>query len=282
MIAVFLLALAADTPAASKGFTPADLAAAAEAARTQPGAVARAVAAETERLRIALAYDTAGGIAQRDPDEQTALIGALGTGAGIGDVRARWFMAGAIAQPATGERTVLYNPLARGWLILGWRRTAEGAWRVATARVAAAGTAPWPAETGPWLGALVSDYAATHEGIGAVEGGAAGVEAERWIKGVADLMADPEARKATDAARQAVADGHAARFGGQAIDLMPARARATFWPVAAMTRKDGGRAVIFGSALMPQILIAGDFAGGASPTLARLTLINLDNAGVKP
>lgn len=254
---------------------------AARATASAPNAVntdQRALAAETERLRLSIAYDVAAGIARRDPTEQDALIGALATGEGDGDLRARWFMAGAVQQAGTGTRTFLYNPLARGWLVLDWAQVG-GAWRIASARLASSGLVGWMGGDRPYLAGLVADYAAAHANPGDQPGDLAGMEAGRWITGLADFMHDPERRAAADEAKALIARGHTARLGGGAIDLMPARARATYAPIAGFERAEGGRSLLFGSALYPQILIAADFDGAAQPALSRITLVNLDNAG---
>ncbi len=248
-------------------------------ARAMPSADQRALEAETERLRLAIAVDVAAGIAMRAPAEQDALILALATGAGDGDLRARWFMAGAVQQPGSGTRTLLYNPLARGWLALDWARV-DGQWRVASARLTSSGLVGWMgAEGRPWLAGLVADYAGARGQIGAQPGDLAGMEAARWITGLAEYMHAPERRAAAEQAKALIARGHTARLGGGAIDMMPARARATYAPIAGFERAEGGRSLLFGSPLYPQILIAADFDGAARPALRRITLVNLDNAG---
>ena len=243
-----------------------------------PSAEERALAGETERLRLAIAYDVAAGIALRAPAEQDALIGALATGEGEGDLRARWFMAGAIQQPGSGPQTFLYNPLARGWLVLDWRQAPGGAWRIAAARLESSGLVGWMGGDRPYLAALVADYAVARGREGAQPGDLAGMEAGRWITGLAAFMHDPGRREAAGQAKDLIARGRTARLGGGAIDMMPARARASYAPVAGFERAEGGRSLLFGSALYPQILIAADFDDAARPALGRITLVNLDNA----
>lgn len=253
--------------------------AAAQANRTvEASAQDRALGAATEQLRLALAYDVAAGIALRTPPEQDALILALATGEGAGDLRARWFMAGAIQQPGSGARTYLYNPLARGWLVLNWAQ--EGAaWRIASARLVSSGMVGWMGGNRPYLAGLVADYAATHAQPGAEPGDLAGMEADRWITGLAEFMHDPARLAAANEAKGLIARGRTARLGGGAIDMMPERARASYAPIAGFERAEGGRSLLFGSPLYPQILIAADFDGAARPALTRITLVNLDNAG---
>lgn len=255
-------------------------AAAAQASRAAPaGALDRTVAAETERLRLTIAYDVAAGIALRTPAEQDALIAALGTGEGDGDLRARWFMVGAIQQPGAGTRTYLYHPLARGWLLLNWAQEPDGAWRIRSARLDSSGLVGWMGGEQPYLAGLVADYAATRADPGSQPGDIAGMEADRWITGLAEFMHEPMRRAAADEARELIARGRTARLGGGAIDMMPQRVRASYAPVAGFERAEGGRSLIFGSPLFPHILIAADFDDGARPALSRLTLVNLDNAG---
>lgn len=244
-----------------------------------PSAEERALAAETERLRLAIAYDVAAGIALRAPAEQDALIAALATGEGDGDLRARWFMAGAIQQRGAGRRTFLYNPLAHGWLMLDWAQAAGGGWRIAAAELKSSGLIAWMGGDRPYLAGLVTDYTATHGRPGGQPGDLAGMEAGRWITGLADFMHEPGRRDSAEEAKRLIARGHTARFGGGAIDLMPERARGTYAPIAGFQRAEGGRSLLFGSPLYPQILIAADFDGAERPALARLTLVNLDNAG---
>jgi hypothetical protein len=276
-IALALL-LAAATPG-TNGFTSADLQAAARAGRA-PGEARqeRALAAETERLRLAIAYDAAAGIALRTPAEQDALIAALAPGEGGGDQRARWFMAGAVQQQGSGTRTLLYNPLARGWLALNWAPGPDGTWRIASARLASSGLVDWVARPGPYLAGLVTDYAATRARLGNQPGDLAGMEADRWITGLAVWLHEPARREAAERARDLIVQGRTARFGGGAIDMIPARARRTYAPVAGFERAEGGRSLLFGSPLYPQILIAADYDDAARPALTRLTLVNLDNA----
>lgn len=247
-----------------------------------PGEVSqqRALANETERLRLAIAYDPAAGIALRAPAEQDVLIGALATGEGGADLRVKWFMAGAIQQPASGATTRLYNPLARGWLSLDWTQAADGAWRIRSARIDSSGPVVWVgAADRPYLAGLVADYVSAHARPGAAPGDLAGMEADRWITGLAEFMHDPARADAAGRARGLIAAGHTARLGGGAIDMMPERARATYAPIAGFERAEGGRSLLFGSPLYPHILIAADFDGGERPALSRITLVNLDNAG---
>lgn len=258
-----------------------------EAARamTAPGGTpdpvtteARTLASETERVRLALAYDIAAGIALRTPAEQDALITALATGEGSGDLRARWFMAGAIQQPGAGTRTFLYNPLARGWLVLDWKQAGDGGWQIASARLNSSGLVGWMGGERPYLSSFVADYAATHGRPGTDPGDLAGMEADRWITGLAEFMHEPARRDAADEVKGLIARGRTARFGGGAIDMMPERARASYVPVAGFERAEGGRSLLFGSPLYPHILIAADFDTSARRALRRITLVNLDNA----
>jgi hypothetical protein len=187
-------------------------------------------------------------------------------------------MAGAIQQPSMAPITALYNPLARGWLLLRWEKSGD-AWKIKSACLGSLGSSDWTAATGPYLAALVSDYATAHDRLGGLPARQSGMEADKWIAGLAAAMHDPAVHAQIDAARKAIADRQTKRLGGGAIDLMPVRARKTFWPVAAFKRADSGQSAFFGSAVFPQILIAADFTAGAAPVLKRMTLVNLDNAG---
>jgi hypothetical protein len=244
---------------------------------TASSAEARGLEAETERLRLAIAYDVAAGIALRAPAEQDALIRALATGEGDGDLRARWFMAGAIQQPAERRRTLLFNPLAHGWLVLDWAQGADGIWQVGSARLVSSGLVSWMGGERPYLASLVADYAATRGQPGAEPGDVAGMEAGRWITGLAEFLHEPGRREAAEQARGLIARGRTGRLGGGAIDMMPARARASYAPIAGFERAEGGRSLLFGSPLYPHILIAADYDDAARPALRRLTLVNLHN-----
>ncbi len=275
VIALSLALLAA--PAFAGGFSAADLAKAAATAETAPGELRR----ETEALRLAIAYDSAAGIGTRAEAEQEALSIAFGTGDARGDARAQWFMAGAIAQPARGDFSLLYNPLARGWLALAWVRTANG-WRVAAAELKSAGEASWPTSDEPYRKLLAADYAAMRATPPQRDGALVGVEADKWLAGLAFWLRKAEFRAASDATRALIAEGKTAKLGSTALDLLPTPARAAFAPVAAIGRKDGGAMVVFGSPLQPHLLVTADYDSAARPRLERLNLINLDNAGARP
>jgi hypothetical protein len=103
------------------------------------------------------------------------------------------------------------------------------------------------------------------------------MEADRWITGLAEFIHEPGRREAAARARDLIAEGRAARVGGGVIDMMPARARRTYWPVAGFERAAGGHSLLFGSPLYPHILIAADYDDAARPALRRLTLVNLHN-----
>ena len=275
---ILLALLALSGTAQARGFTAEELATAAKGPTIAVPDVARQVSEATEQLRLGIAYDPVLGVGTRTKEEQIALIGALGMGQGIGDLRAKWFMAGAIQQPPYGPSTALYNPLARGWLVLHWEKAGD-AWQIKSAYLGSAGPSDWISASGPYLGSLVSDYVTARTHLGGLPAAQAGMEADRWIAGLAVAMHDPALRARIDDARKSIVAGQTKKLGGGAIDLMPGRARATFWPVAAFKRADGGQSALFGSAVFPQILIAADFTAGAAPALKRLTLVNLDNAG---
>lgn len=261
--------------AQATGFTSADIKAAAEATSN----IRAEIAGETERLRLAIAFDPARGLASRGEEERAVLLGALPTGEGAGDLRVKWFMAGAIAQPSRGATTVLYNPLARGSLALDWTKTAEG-WRVAHAWLSSAGPAQWPAREIAWRKAFAEDYATSRAFPGDAGSDFVPYESDRWLGSLAQWFKTPGHVKAAEAARGMILAGKTAKVGGGNIDLIPQRARRTYAPIAAIARKDGGAAVIFGSAVTPQLLIAADFADGAEARLEKLSLINLGNVGV--
>lgn len=264
--------------ALADGFTTADLSAAASTGGTQ-ATLRQALLDTSEDLRIAFATDPAKMLDRSGPEQAALLREALAMGDASGDIRARWFMAGAIATVYPGARTTaFYNPLARGSLIVRWD-VRDGALVVAGARLAAAGPpdwlADWLAKPGSYLGNLVDDYRAAAPLGGDAPGEDAGFEADRWITGVALWLRDPAKAQAMASVRKRIASGRAARFGGGAIDQLPANARKTFGPVAGFARADGGRSLIFGSPLMPRLLIAADFDAAATPGLKHLTLINL-------
>ncbi|MBK7249620.1 MAG: hypothetical protein IPI06_01565 [Gammaproteobacteria bacterium] len=258
--------------APANGFTPADLAAAAAQVDTRTAELAT----ETEALRLALAYDLALGVSTRTPGERDVLLAALPTGKGVGDLRTRWFVAGAIPQPSDGSTTVLYNPLARGTLVLDWEKSDDG-WRVAYARLNSAGPAQWLAQEGPWRKAIVEDYANTRSFTGDAGRSWITYECDRWMGSLASWLKTPSHAAAAANARELIAAGRTSEIGGGNIDLLPERARRTYAPVGAIPRTDGGAAVIFGSPLLPQMLIAADY--GAHAALEKLSLVNLGNAG---
>lgn len=260
--------------AQAAGFTSADL----EAAAQTTSNMRAEISAETERLRLAFAYDPARGLQMRSEEERIVLLGALRTGEGAGDLRVKWFMAGAIAQPSRGATTVLYNPLARGALALDWVKTDEG-WRVAHAWLSSSGPAQWPAQQVAWRKAFAEDYAAARIFPGDAGSDFVDFESDRWLGSLAQWSRLRAHMKAAEAARALIADGKTAKVGGGNIDLIPERARKTYAPIGAIARNDGGAAVIFGSAVMPHLLIAADFAGSADARLEKLSLINLANVG---
>ncbi|KAF0113449.1 MAG: hypothetical protein FD163_1765 [Hyphomonadaceae bacterium] len=268
------------TPAATGGFTAGDLATAAQSLPNADLQQARILMEETESLRLAIAYDAGAGVGIRGPIEQILLADALGMSDAATDLRAKWFMAGAIAQTPIGTNTMLYNPLARGTLVLGWSKSPEGNWQVASANLLSNPPSQWQQEAEkPYLAALVADYATNIATIGTQSGGYAAMEANRYIAGMAVWLRDPSHRQVTTEVREIIVAGRAANYGANAIDMMPTNARATYWPIATFERSEGGHSLIYGSALYPQILIAADFDASARPKLARLTLVNLGNAG---
>ena len=267
----------ASTPALGSGFTATDLAKAAESIDAVTGKLQR----ETEALRLAIAYDSTAGIGARAEAEQEALSMAFRTGGARNDLRAQWFMAGAIAQPARGDFSLLYNPLARGWLALAWVRTATG-WRIAAAELKSAGEATWPTSDAPYRKLLAADYAATRAAPPQRDGAEVGAETDKWLAGLSSWLRKAEFRAASEAALGLIVAGKTAAVGGGALDLLPTRARAVFAPIGAIGRKDGGAVVIFGSPLQPHLLVTADFDSAARPRLERLNLVNLDNAGAWP
>jgi hypothetical protein len=274
----FLLSLAV-TPVLATTFTPADLSTAAKTATESRSDFQARLITATEQLRLAFAADPAAALAMASPEEAAELKAALALGDATENLRARWFMAGAIVNAAPGSfRATLYNPLARGWLVLDWD-VVDGKLVVAAARVTAAGPSDWSTKPGSYLGNLVADYAAMHAGPVEDLGPYAGLEAGKWLTGAAVVLHDPARRKAADAARKLIVDGNTAKVGGGAIDTLPAQARATWWPVAGFERPGSEASLIYGSALYPHLLIAADFGSNTDPALKRLTLVNLENAG---
>jgi hypothetical protein len=273
-----LLSLAA-TPALLMAFTPADLANAAKTATENRADVKARLVDATEELRLAFAADPVAALAAATPAEADVLKTALAMGDSAGNLRARWFMAGAIVNVLRGSfQAALYNPLARGWLMLDWQ-VVDGKLRVGDAIMTAAGPADWTRKEGPYLGNLVADYAAMRGGPADQLGPYAGLEADRWLTGAAVVLHDPARRKSADSARKLIVDGTTANVGGGVIDLLPAQARATWWPIAGFERPGNEASLIYGSALYPHLLIAADFGSSADAPLERLTLVNLENAG---
>lgn len=268
----FLPLLLIGTAANAEGFSASDLAQAAQNADT----TRQALASATEQLRRQIALDPAQGIFARDFAEQVALLATLPNGDEKRDLRLKWFMAGAIAQPSHGTTTILYNPLARGTLALDWRKGPKG-WRVAFAWLSSSGPADWPMRSEPWRKAFTEDYATARAFEGDMGRDWVAFESDRWLGGLAEALADPAKRAAIEGAGKLIVAGRTARAGGENIDLLPERARKTYAPIAAIARADGGLAVIYGSALLPQMLIAGDIDPRGS--LEKLSLINLGNVG---
>jgi hypothetical protein len=257
--------------ALANGFSPADLQQAAKLTATD--ATAAQIARETEQLRLAIAFDPAAAIGMRSDAERPLLAAALGTGPGRGDAHARWFMAGAITQSVTPSTVTLYNPLARGWLTIGWRISASKP-VVTSAQATSSGPVTWTENSGAYLAAFADDYAATRIATGTQPASIAVSEIDHWLTDLAD-WARPGLQQAAEAARQLIIEGRTARAGGGTADLLPANIRASFIPVAAFKRADGGRSLLFSSPLIPAMTIAADFDGAEAPTLKRLTFLNL-------
>jgi hypothetical protein len=276
---IALMLALATCPALTMAFTPADLANAAKTANESRADVQARMVEATEQLRLAFAVDPSAALVAASPTEAELLKSALGMGDAAGELRARWFMGGAITNVPRGSfRSMLYNPLARGWLVLDWQ-VVDSKLRVADAFVIAAGPSEWTKKAGPYLGNFVADYAAMRVNPVAGPSGSAGVEADRWLTGAAVVLHDPARRRSAQIARELIAEGNTAKFGGGAIDLIPAPARATWWPIAGFERPGNEASLIYGSALYPHLLIAADFGSGAGAALERLTLVNLENAG---
>lgn len=276
-LAALAAAVVATGPAWAQTFAPEALQDAARAIDT----FAEQTRRETERLRLAMAYDPAAALALRADREREILSAALATGAGAGDVRARWFMAGAIAQPGRDGTTQLYNPLARGWLVLDWVRGAEGKPMLTGARLAAAGGAPWANRPQRYLAALRDDYRRERQAVGTAPPGLVLAEADRWLSDLA-AWAGPTRAATLAGVRHVLAEGQTAALGGHPFDLLPRRVRASFLPVGAFVRSKGGAAVLFGSPVMPGLLVAADFRADAPDKPDRLTVLNLDSAGERP
>lgn len=264
--------------AQAKGFSVADLGKAAEQAKVDRVQNEREI--EAERLRVAMSFDAAAGIGMRTESERIVLAAAFETDQPRSLARAQWFMATAIPQGGIGNITALYNPLARGWLLLGWQQV-DGAWRVKSAQFQGAGAPKWMAESGPYLTAYATDYARSRKQLGTEPPGMAAAVADGWMSGMAVWLGDPARKTATNHAKKVVASGNASKLGGDSIDLIPARVRNTFVPVAALMRSDGG-SVLLVSPLMPQLCIAADFDNASKPELKRLTLVNLAQAENMP
>jgi hypothetical protein len=259
--------------AQAAGFSASDLGSAAGQINNDRAEISR----EAEALRLSLAYDLGAGLSARTEAERNTLLAVLHTGEGAADLRIKWFMAGAIGQTVSDKTTLLYNPLARGTLALDWNKTAEG-WRVTHAWLSSSGPAQWPAKNLPWRKAFVEDYPAARNFPGDAGPDWITFESNRWLGALAVWLESPANAKAANSARQLITDGRTAKAGGDNIDVIPERARRTYSPIAAISRKDGGAALIFGSAVTPHLLITADFAANAR--LEKLSLMNLGNAGV--
>jgi hypothetical protein len=187
-------------------------------------------------------------------------------------------MAGAIVQSVMPPNVTLYNPLARGWLTIGWRNGADGKPAVSSARAASSGPVKWTGVSGSYLNALAADYSATRVTPGTQPASIALGEADRWLTDVADWHR-PSLQQAAEGARKLIIEGRTDKSGSGTVDLLPQGVRASFIPVAAFRRKDGGRSLLFGSPLIPAMTIAADFDGAETPVLQHITFLNLDNAG---
>lgn len=266
--------LLAGSAALAAGFSPADLQKAAQTADTS----VEKLTVATEQLRLAIAIDPAAAIGMRQDAERPLLAAALGTGPGRGDARARWFMAGAIVQSVTPSTVTLYNPLARGWLTIGWRNGSDGRPAVVSVRTSSSGSVQWTEAQGSYLGALAADYAASRSVTGTQPASIAVGEMDRWLTDVADWQ-QPALQRAADSARQLIIAGRTHRSGNGMADMLPQGVRASFIPEAAFRRKDGGRSLLFGSPLVPSMKIAADFDAADAPALQQITFMNLENAG---
>jgi hypothetical protein len=274
---VFVLPLLLLTsPALAQGFSEADLKASAAANTLQTLSIRKELATEVERLRLAFAYDPKLALSSRVDSERQELFTALGLGEGIADARVRWFMAGAIQQPGYGTTTALFNPLARGWLLLTWKEMPEG-WVVHSAWMASSGPADWMSAGGPSLPALLADYADARLRLGQRPAREVGEIIDRWIGKLALSTRDTERNAGFEATRKLIVGGKTARLGGNLVDLLPERARATFWPTASIDREGEAHTVLFGSAVLPSLVIAADFDEGSK--LTRVSLIDFENGG---
>lgn len=258
----------ADTPQRN-GFNETDLTRAVKAVDLSSDELA----VEAERLRLSIAYDPAAAIGQREADERRALAAALRTGAGKADVRVRWFMAGAIVQPGGTHQTIFYNPLSHGWLTIDWHRSSAGKWQV-TAAYATSSAFPgmWTQQQGSYLEALFNDYSQNSSQVGLLPSAQAEAEADRWLSGLAAWQS-PDRIGLVDDVRRAITNAKS----GTPIDVVPARVRASFVPVAGFNRSGGAASLLLGSPLMPGLFVAADF--DARTASRHFTFVNLAVAG---
>ena len=267
-------------PAIATGFNGNDLAKAA-----QDGAQAKnndAVLAlnATEVFRLQMAYNPKATIEALPETIKQKLAIIFGEFNNKRQYQTAWFMAGAIAK--TGEsatQTRLYSPLAQIWLDIDWVNDGE------TMKIANIGAAnsiidDWTQKNGSRLLAFANSYSLALQTNSRqnAQSDALFAIADKWIQGLADWVLSPTKAGAVEDAQSAIANGNCVKYGadGNTIDSLPREVRASFAPITGFHNNAGG-AVLFGTPLYPQIIVAADFDAAARPKLKNLTLLNLGN-----
>lgn len=275
-----LSVILAASPALSTGFTGQDLAKAAqEAAGAINNEQVEAFNA-TEVFRLQMAYNPNATFDNLPETIKQKLTNALGELNNKRAYQTAWFMAGAITKAGEkANQTRLYNPLAQIWLDIDWVNNGETL-QIGDVSSANSVVDDWSAKNGSYLLAFANSYwgAVQINSREVAQSNALFAIADKWIQGLADWALSPTKAFSVENAQKAILNGDCAKFGadGAIIDTLPREVRASFSPLTGFQNNSGG-AVLFGTPLYPQIIIAADFDSASRPKLKNLTLLNLAN-----
>lgn len=285
---------------AQSGFTPEQLAEAAESAvaQTAPDAAAMQQAAErSERLRAMLAVAMDQSANRLGRAELRALTVALGPPSEDRDILLSWLMRGGEVAIADAGLTGIYNPHADGWLLLRWQQVG-GTPRLMQAalvsgRLLRGGTeAPLDRADIPFSQALVARRLTAHAsletltGVMPVDRFFLALPAIRVFEAEAVLAA---ARTQVGALAQWSRENPAAlsaidralrRGDDPALRALPERVRTALSPMA-MVATPAGHELVLQSPMYPARALFARFESGAAPALFSLDLAPQTGSGMQ-